>query len=159
MSDIVIPALQDFLYTLITGVLGVLSAFLIALAKKAFDWVSEKINALKDERAQKAFAQALENLRILVDATVTSLQQTIGDEIKKSIEAADGKYTYEDLLALKDKALFSVKAQLTDSAKKALSSVYSDLDSFIIDLIETRVREMKSEFLPKVAASSRVLLG
>lgn len=158
MSDIVIPALQDFLYTLVTGVLGVLSAFLIALAKRGFDWLSEKIGDLKDERAQKALNNALTHLHEIVYTTVVSLQQTIGDEIKASIAANDGKYTVEDLHALKDKALVSVKAQLTDAMKEALSTAYSDLDSFIIDLIETKVREMKNEFIP-ANASAKVLLG
>lgn len=158
MNDIVIPAFQDFVNTLVTGVLGVLSAFLIALAKRGFDWVSEKIDGLKDDRAQKALNNALSHLYEIVNATVISLQQTIGDEIKASIAANDGKYSQEDLYALRDQALASVNAQLTSAMKEALSTAYTDLDSFIIDLIETKVREMKIGLLSG-SPSAKVLLG
>lgn len=158
MSDLMIPVLQDFLSTLVTGVLGVLSAFCIALVKRGFDWLAEKIDSLKDDRAQKALNNALTHLHEIVDATVKSLQQTIGDEIKASLAANDGKYTREDLYALKDKALVSVNAQMTNAMKEALSTAYSDLDSFIVDLIETKVREMKNDLLP-VGTFAKVLLG
>lgn len=158
MWEILQPAVQDFIVTLVTALLGVLSAFLIALAKQGFDWITEKINDLKDDRAQKALNNALSHLYEIVNATVISIQQTIGDEIKASIAGNDGKYTQEDLYALRDKALASINSQLTNSMKEALSTAYSDLDSFIIDLIETKVREIKSSLLPS-GVSSRVLLG
>lgn len=158
MNDIVIPALQDFLNTLVTGVLAVLSAFLIALVKRGFDWVSEKIDGLKDERAQKALNNAIEHLCDLVSTTVTSLQQTLGKEIRESITNNDGKYTREDLLALKDKALESIKAQLTSAMKEALSTAYTDLDAYIIDLVESEVLRMKDGFLPS-GSSAKILLG
>lgn len=137
------PVMSDFITTLVTGILGVLSAFLIACAKKGFDWISTKIDKVKNDTAREAFNNALGDLYQIVDTSVTSLQQTLGDEIKKSIEANDGKYTREDLLGLKDKALEIINHQLSESSKEALSTVYSDLDSFIADLIETKVRELK----------------
>lgn len=158
MSDIMNVAFQDFMSTLVTGILALLGAFLIALAKRGFDWLTEKIDDLKDEHAQKTLNNALNHLYEIVSTTVVSLQQTIGDEIKASILASDGKYTQEDLYALRDKAFASVNAQLTSAMKEALSTAYSDLDSFIIDLIETKVREMKNDLLP-ASSSARVLLG
>lgn len=143
MLESLSPVLRDFIITLATGLLGVVSAALIALAKKGFDLMSEKIDGLKDEHTRLTFAEALNNLNMIVTTTVTALQQTLGDEIRKSIENNDGVYTREDLLALKDKALVAVKSQLSDAAKKAIQSVYNDLDDFIADLIEAKVRELK----------------
>lgn len=147
MLESLSPVLRDFIITLATGLLGVASAALIALAKKGFDLMSEKIDGLKDEHSRLTFAEALNNLNTIVTTTVTALQQTLGDEIRKSIENNDGVYTREDLLALKDKALVAVKSQLSDAAKKAILSVYNDLDDFISDLIEAKVRELKESLV------------
>lgn len=143
MFEQVTPAIQDFVSTLLTGVLAVVSAFLIALVKKGFDWINVKIEKLADERAKDALEIAKANLENIVVATVTSLQQTLGDTIKESIKNGDGKYSYEDLSALKNKALILIKEQLTDASKEILTTAYSDLDSFIDYLIETKVYELK----------------
>lgn len=145
MFDQMQPIIQNFIVTVVTGILGVLSAFLIACAKKGFDWLSAKLSKVKSDTAREAFTNALTDLNKLVDSTVTALQQTLGDDIKASIAAADGKYTRDDLLALTDTALGTIKSQLTDAAKEALSTVYNDLDSFIVDLIQTKVRYLKTD--------------
>lgn len=143
MFEQVTPVVQDFVGTLLAGVLAVVSAFLIALVKKGFDWVGAKIDQIADDKARKALDTARCNLEDIVTSTVTSLQQTLADDIKASIAAGDGKYTMDDLLGLKDKALTSIKSQLTVSTKEALTTAYNDLDAFIGDLIETKVRELK----------------
>ena len=144
LSESMNPVLQNFLITVITGILGVLGTFLIALAKKGIDWLKEKIDSLQDKKMKEALNDALNNLYRLVEVTVESLAQTVGDEIKKSIEANDGRYTKEDLYALKDKALESVTAQLTIAQKEILGSIYEDLNAFIADLIEQTYRKMKN---------------
>lgn len=150
MSEQVMPAVQDFLMSILTGVLALASAFIIALAKKGFDWITAKIDTVKNEDARVTLSAAVSNLETIVKTTVTSLQQTLGDEIKKSIENQDGMYTREDLLNLGNTAFEIVKSQLTDSAKEVLSSAYNDLDSFIKGLIETSVRNLKNEALNSI---------
>lgn len=138
------PALQDFTVTVVTGVLAVLGGFLVALAKKGFNWVSSKIDLISDEKAQNALNNALSNLENIVVTTVTSLQQTLGDTIKESLKTGEGGYTQEDLMELKSIAIERVKAQLTESAKTALSAAYNDLESFISEMIEKAVRDLKN---------------
>lgn len=138
------PALQDFTVTVVTGVLAVLGGFLVALAKKGFNWVSSKIDLISDEKAQNALNNALSNLENIVVTTVTSLQQTLGDTIKESLKTGEGGYTQEDLMELKSIAIERVKAQLTESAKTSLSTAYNDLESFISEMIEKAVRDLKN---------------
>ena len=138
------PALQDFTVTVVTGVLAVLGGFLVALAKKGFNWVSSKIDRVSDEKVQNAVNNALSNLENIVVTTVTSLQQTLGDTIKESLKTGEGGYTQEDLMELKSIAIERVKAQLTESAKTALSTAYNDLESFISEMIEKAVRDLKN---------------
>ena len=144
MFDQVQPVLQNFVATVLAGVLSLLAAFLVACAKKGFNWLSAKVDKINDDKAKDTLKLAISSLDTIVNTTVTSLQQSLGDDIKKSLQDGDGKYTREDLLALKDQALETINHQLTDSAKEALSSVYSDLNSYIGDLIDSKVRELKT---------------
>lgn len=156
--ETITPIVQDFVVTLVTALLGILSGYLIALAKRGFDWVSEKIVNLKDDRASKVLINAIDNLHEIVDTTVCSIQQSLAKEIRDSIAAGDGKYTREDLVALADKAYSSVMLQLTSASKEALTTAYADLESYVRDLIEAKVLELKGEILPAVS-TSKVLLG
>lgn len=136
---------QDALIALLTGVLGVLVTFLIALAKKGFEWLGAKIANVKDA----TFRENLKQLNTLLENTVynvvTSLQQTLGDEIRESIKNGDGKYKREDLLALKDKALDQVVNQITNTDWAMLQEIYDDLTQHVIDLIEVNVYNLKSD--------------
>lgn len=145
MFEQVTPVLQDFVVTLLAGALAVASGFIIALVKKGFNWLDAKIDRIGDDKAQAALSTATDNLERITLRTVTSLQQTVVKEIKESIAANDGQYTRQDLLNLTDQALASIKAQLTDATKEALSTAYSDLDSYIRDLIQTTVYELKAK--------------
>lgn len=145
MFDELQPVIQDFIVTLCTGVLAILSGFLIALAKKGVDWVTEKIQSIKDEKIRQNLEDAVSKLESIVTTTVTALQQSLGDDIKESIAKGDGTYTKEDLLALKDKALETIKSQLTTATTELLSTAYTDLDGLVNNLIEAAVRKLKSE--------------
>lgn len=151
------PVVNDFIVVVITGLLSVLSGFLIALAKKGFNWVSEKIDTLQNEKLRSDADQALKNLETLVTTTVTALQQSIGDDIKTSLSKNDGIYTKEDLLALKNQAIETIKHQLTDSSKEILSQTYSDLDTFIEDLVEVAVRSLKTTNTEEVNKKTKLL--
>ena len=150
------PIVKDFIMTACTGILAVLSGFLIALAKKGVEWVTEKIQSIKDEKLRKDVESAVAKLESVVLTTVTSLQQTLGDDIKESLEKGDGVFTKDDLIALKDQAVETVKHQLTQSTTELLSTAYEDLDTLIKDLIEAAVREVKMK--DKLTASQKACL-
>lgn len=151
------PVFQDFLTTLITGILALLSAFLIALAKKGFDWLTVKIEGVKNTNERNQLNEAMSILDNLVVNTVTALQQTLGDEIRKSIKLNDGKYTREDLLELKNTAIEAIKEQLSNQTFDLLSGNYGDVDALIGDMVETYVRKLKASEID--LQSSRALLG
>lgn len=135
--------MQNFLVTLVTGILGVLAAFLIGLVKKGFAWIDAKINNVKNETAKTEFFRASSILQDTVSNVVTSLQQTIGDEIKKSLANNDGKYTRDDLLNLKNVAFMEITNQLSSGVMEILNGVYDDVDDVINSMIETKVHELK----------------
>lgn len=137
------PVLQQFLVAVLTGILGVASAFLIAVAKKGFDWLSAKIDSIKQDDTRKLLAEANQALSTIVHNTVEALNQTLGDDIRASLEAGDGKYTKEDLLNLKATALNTINKQLTQTYRDILETAYPALDAYISDLVETAVRLYK----------------
>ena len=143
------PVVMNFLVVLLGGLLSLLSAFLIAVAKKFFDWLGAKIENVKEITMQNRLKSATKYLQNLVEVTVTSLQQTLGDDIRESLKEKDSLYTREDLLALKDKALFTIKSQLKESAVAVLTTAYENIDDLISDMIEMQVHNLK--MFPSVA--------
>lgn len=137
------PVLQQFLVAVLTGILGVASAFLIAVAKKGFDWLSAKIDSIKQDDTRKLLAEANQALSTIVQNTVEALNQTLGDDIRASLAAGDGKYSKEDLLNLKVTALNTINKQLTQTYRDILETTYPALDEYISDLVETAVRLCK----------------
>lgn len=153
------PVLREFVVTLATGLLAVLSAFLVALAKKGFDWISQKIDAMKSQSLREDARKATELLETVVTTTVTALQQSLGDDIKESLAKGDGKYTKEDLQNLKYEAIATIKHQLSESTTQILNGIYADLDSYICDLIEAAVHALKSKGSGTEPASTKKLLN
>lgn len=143
MFDTLQPILQDSLITIVTGVLIVLSSFIIALTSKGIKWISKKTQTIQNDNTRKDIEEALSKLESIVTITVASLQQTLGDDIKNSIANADGVYTKDDLYALKDLALITVKRYLTSGTTELLESVYDNLDDLVGDMIEVAVRDLK----------------
>lgn len=136
---------QEFLMMLLTGILGALAAFLVALVKRGFDLLSQKILEVKNNNAREKLNEALEILEMAVINTVTSLQQTAGDAIKESLANGDGKFTRKDLLSLKDQAYDLVIGQLNGAVSDILENTFDDLPELIDSMIETQVRNLKLE--------------
>ena len=135
---------NDFLTTLLVGILGIVAAFLIKLAGKGFEWLAAKLQLVKNETARKELQAALNILQSSVTTTVTMLQQTIADDIRESLQNGDGKYTRDDLLRLKDQAINIVLSQTEDSVLEIIGTVYSDLTGLVGDMVETQVYNLKS---------------
>ena len=156
MTLVSTEVIQEFIDMLISGILGILGAFLIALAKKGFDWIIAKIDLVKSDNSRQALASATNILEQTVYDTVTSLQQKLGDEIKASLKTNDGKYTRDDLLKLKDVAVQTVMSNLSTGVTEILEGTYADLEAVISDKVERVVREMKEQAL---SCAGRTLLG
>ena len=142
---------NTFVEMTVSGLLTVLSGFLIALAKELFSFLKSKVQKNKSEILKNTLSNALDILQSTVETTVVSLQQTIGDDIKESLRNKDGKYTREDLLALKDKAFQIIVDQVDVAILDTVNTVYDDLEGYINNLIEVSVRKLKeSSNLPQI---------
>lgn len=116
------------------SVLGALvTAAVTALSKVLIGLIKEKIGGEKAKRAAEAAVKA-------VSASVAATAQTYVDELKKSgsFDAAAQKNAFE-------KAKAAALSMLSESAKKALTEMYGNLNAYLDAEIESAVRADKAK--------------
>ncbi len=127
---------------------------LLAFIKKALNLWSLKIN---DEYKEKSINVAFLELSNLIDVTVGSLQQTFADDIKKDIANYElafmesGNVDFEIVLGeltkelhdLSELAFTEIKENLSSESLDVVRSIHGDVDNYIKNAIETKVRELK----------------
>ncbi|MFZ5942991.1 MAG: hypothetical protein ACOYVD_02700 [Bacillota bacterium] len=125
---------ETFIVNLILGLIPVITSIAAYVLIKAARFLIQHT----DNLVVKA---ALENLEKIVFSTVTSLGQTIVDDLKRS--KIDGKLTKEEADLIKNKAFSSIEKQLSEQQKEILSKQLGSIDEFIDNLIEQKVMENK----------------
>lgn len=119
-NDILLPILA----TVITGLASWGVSALVS-------WLKTKV---KNENLQRALSTA----EGIISATVKEVAQTFVDTLKK-----EGKFDEKAQELAFKKAYGEVVAQLTDEQTAALKSVTSDVELYIRNLIESKVKEAK----------------
>lgn len=137
-------ACQNLLVVIVLAIISALGIIGRSLIKNLEQWLLAKINAIDDDASRKTAASALATIDELAISTVNALEQEYGKAIRESIEANDGKFTREDLVALHAKAVEQIEATLTDEAKDAVSSIVDDLQEYIKNKVSSAVFTMKS---------------
>lgn len=102
------------------------------LGIKLSQWLSTKI---KDEKAQKLFAQATE----IVTNAVRSTFQTYVDSLK-----ASGGFGKEEQLIALGKAKAIILSEMTSELKDWVTTNYGDLQSWISNQIEASIYKLKN---------------
>lgn len=102
------------------------------LGIKLSQWLSTKI---KDEKAQKLFAQATE----IVTNAVRSTFQTYVESLK-----ASGGFGKEEQLIALGKAKAIILSEMTTELKDWVSTYYGDLQSWISNQIEASIYKLKN---------------
>lgn len=102
------------------------------LGIKLSQWLSTKI---KDEKAQKLFAQATE----IVTNAVRSTFQTYVESLK-----ASGGFGKEEQLVALGKAKAIILSEMTTELKDWVTTNYGDLQSWISNQIEASIYKLKN---------------
>jgi len=84
---------------------------------------------------------ALENLEKVILATVSSLSQTIVDDLKQN--RCDGKLSDEEASLVKNKALLSIREQTNSNQMNILEKQFGSVEEFIDNMLEQKVMETK----------------
>lgn len=123
---------QIFINILAAVVTCIVLPLISFLGVKLTQWLNTKI---KDEKAQKLFAQATE---IVTNAVRTTFQIYV-----ESLKASGGFGKEEQLVAL-NKAKTIILSEMTDELKCWIVANYGDLSNWISNQIEVSIYKLKN---------------
>lgn len=114
-------------------------------------WIAKYITALLKVKTEQIKANTEnEHMKVALDMVsanaidiVTMLNQTVVEGLKAA--NADGKLSSEEAIAIKDQALNMLIAMLSEDAKEIISKLYGDVDTYLSNLIERVVLQVKNK--------------
>ena len=127
--------IQDILYILITSS-GIL------LIKCLMDFINAKINELQTEKEIKdneLLNQYIDMVQQVVYDVVLTVSQVYVDSLKSS-----NSFDKEAQNKAKEMAVEMATTLISEEAKKAIITVYGDVDAYLSSLIESIVKQSKT---------------
>lgn len=113
---------------------------LIALGTLALVWfIGVKINEAKKKTDNETIKQYWDMLEDTITSCVISTTQTYVNSLKK-----EGKFDAEAQKIALQKTYDAIMGILTEDAKEYLSTVIGDLQSYVLNKIESNVAQTKS---------------
>ena len=113
---------------------------LITLGTLALVWfIGVKINEAKKKTDNEKIKQYWDMLEDTITSCVISTTQTYVDSLKK-----EGKFDAEAQKIALQKTYDAIMGILTEEAKEYLSTVIGDLQSYVLNKIESNVAQTKS---------------
>ena len=123
--------LQTLLYTVITTILPIITAYIISFLKAKRD---EKLQDINNEYIRNTLKDAMD---IILD-TVDTISQTFVDDLKK-----DGKFDKDKQKEALEKAINQAKKLMSEEAISLIIEKYNDLDEWIRTQIEAYIKKTK----------------
>lgn len=124
--------LQTLLYTVITTILPIITAYIISFLKAKRD---EKLQNINNEYIRNTLKDAMD---IILD-TVDTISQTFVDDLKK-----DGKFDKDKQKEALEKAINQAKKLMSEEAISLIIEKYNDLDEWIRTQIEAYIKAKKN---------------
>ena len=136
MSETVILMIREIIEVCLIPLLGVLVTYLV----KYINTKSKELEASTDNELAKKYISLLSTT---ITNCVIATNQTYVETLKKQ-----GKFDAEAQKEAFNMTLNAVMALLTDEAKRYLSEIYGDLNTYITNQIEATVNQNKITVLP-----------
>lgn len=136
MSETVILMIREIIEVCLIPLLGVLVTYLV----KYINTKSQELEASTDNELAKKYISLLSST---ITNCVIATNQTYVETLKKQ-----GKFDAEAQKEAFNMTLNAVMALLTDEAKRYLSEIYGDLNTYITNQIEATVNQNKITVLP-----------
>lgn len=136
MSETVILMIREIIEVCLIPLLGVLVTYLV----KYINTKSKELEASTDNELAKKYISLLSST---ITNCVIATNQTYVETLKKQ-----GKFDAEAQKEAFNMTLNAVMALLTDEAKRYLSEIYGDLNTYITNQIEATVNQNKITVLP-----------
>lgn len=129
------------LLTILLAVTTITFAYISYFINKLINKVIAETEKIKMDKDRDFFVSALEELQRLINKTVTSTSETIAKELK--VRIADGQIDKEELYSLAPMTVDKVLEQIKPEYKTVLEKNITDLQDHVLDMIETKVMELK----------------
>lgn len=136
MSETVILMIREIIEVCLIPLLGVLVTYLV----KYINTKSQELEASTDNELAKKYISLLSST---ITNCVIATNQTYVETLKKQ-----GRFDAEAQKEAFNMTLNAVMALLTDEAKRYLSEIYGDLNTYITNQIEATVNQNKITVLP-----------
>jgi hypothetical protein len=120
-------------------ILGILTAYIIAILKAKKEEILAKIETNKSQEEKELASKYLNLVEQTVINCVMATNQTYVDSLK-----AEGKFDADAQKIAFSKTLEAVLAILTEDAKIYLTQIFGDLNVYLTNLIESQVKINKS---------------
>lgn len=138
MNSTWLELLSQIFEVCIVPLLGILTTFLVSFIKTKKEEVLNKISADKTEEQKKT----LEKYLNLVETTVVDCVQATNQTYVETLKA-EGSFDAEAQKVAFNKTLESVLSILSDDAKEYLTEIFGDLNTYLTNLIESKVNTSK----------------
>lgn len=138
MNSTWLELLSQIFEVCIVPLLGILTTFLVSFIKTKKEEVLNKISADKTEEQKKT----LEKYLNLVETTVVDCVQATNQTYVETLKA-EGSFDAEAQKVAFNKTLESVLNILSDDAKEYLTEIFGDLNTYLTNLIESKVNTSK----------------
>lgn len=129
--------LQAVLVQLLIAILPILSAFIIRL-------LNIKSNEIKQHTKNSIFDKYVDYAADIIKKSVIAVNQTFVEKLKEQ-----NAFTPEKQKEAFELAKKKILSMLNEDAKKALASIYDDLNAFIDAQIESTVNNLKNQSVEK----------
>ena len=136
MSETAVLMIREIIEVCLIPLLGVLVTYLV----KYISTKSKELEASTDNELAKKYISLLSST---ITNCVIATNQTYVETLKKQ-----GKFDAEAQKEAFNMTLNAVMALLTDEAKRYLSEIYGDLNTYITNQIEATVNQNKITVLP-----------
>lgn len=123
--------LQNLLYGILVAIAPVITTFIC-------QWLFTLIKEIKLKINNEQFNETINVVEQTIANAVTTTTQTYVDNLKK-----ENLFNKEAQLVAFEKTKTAVLAQLTEDSKKVITTVYGDLNTYLTNMIETKVHEQK----------------
>lgn len=125
------------------GVLSLLAALAMYYLNLAASRVKEQTAKIRDERTRTLAENAVADVVDLATVTVGAMEQTTAKALREAVKA--GTAEREQLLALGQQVFDEVKAAVAPEAQAAIGKNLGDFDTYLKNVIENAVRQVKEE--------------
>ncbi len=126
--------LEQILYLLATGIMPVLTVYIVMLLKTK---IKEYTTMMNNEQLESYVNTAVD----VIGMVVIQVNQTFVNELKKK-----GEFTQEAAIEAKNRAIEECKKLISENSKIAIETLYNDFDAYLNSKIEELVNENKLSY-------------